>query len=180
MDVSIVDVANLFVFVEAKSLGLKGNETIEELDANSEARERLEAIRGIAAQKVGYVDNYQDAFEKTPAVPKIAIVAGPAGTEQPDLHVRMMSMKFTHKTFAVTGGMCVAAAAAIPGTIVNRIALQNPRFQLAQINVAHPGGMMDVGVNTAQENGEIVIKSTSGFSTARLLMEGIAYYPCSR
>jgi 2-methylaconitate cis-trans-isomerase PrpF len=187
VEVSVVDSSNLFVFVNAESVGLYGNESPEVLDANEQAREYLEIIRGIVAQKLGYVGDYTESFEKTPSVPKIAIVAkasaytsveGKALKETDmNIHVRMMSLKKTHKTFAMTGGMCLAAATVIPGTIVQKIVAENPHFDPSQIKIAHPSGLMDVGVECeTDKNGDVIIRSTSGFRTARLLMKGTAYY----
>lgn len=185
--VSVVDSSNLFIFVRAGELGLKGNELPDELDPDDEARERLEAIRGMVAERLGYVDDFRKAFDLTPAVPKVAVVSGPSdyrttsgecvAASDMDLHVYMMSMKKMHKSFAMTGGMCVAAAAAVPGTVVHGLVSANARFDPARIVLAHPGGVMDVGVNAAETGAGVEIVSTSGFRTARLLMRGTAYYP---
>lgn len=187
VEVSVVDVSNLFIFVRAADLGLRGNELPEELDANETACARLETIRGMVAERLGYVDDYRKAFDVTPAVPKVAVVAGPSdykttsGVEvaaaDMDVHVYMMSMRKMHKNFAMTGGMCVAAATAIPGTVVHRLVADSPRFDAAQITLAHPGGTMDVGVCVSTADGGVEIESTSGFRTARLLVRGAAYYP---
>ena len=180
INVSVVDASNLFIFVEAKSVGLRGNEKVDEIDGNSTVCEHLETIRGMIAEKLGYVDDYKKAFEVTPAVPKIAVVSGsPDGNnamEKVDIYVRMMSMKKTHKTFAMTGGMCVSAASVIPGTVVNAIALQNKSFKPAQITLSHPGGLMDVGVTVDGEKENLKVLSTSGFRTAKFLMQGTAYH----
>lgn len=185
--VSVVDSSNLFVFVDAESVGLIGNESPEVLDANDQAREYLEIIRGFVAQQLDYVEDYTKSFEKTPSVPKIAIISKASAytavegkvfkENDMDIHVRMMSMKKTHKTFAMTGGMCLAAAAAIPGTIVQDIVADNSHFNPYRIKIAHPSGLMDVGVESeTDKDGDITIRSTSGFRTARLLMKGTAYY----
>ena len=187
VDVSVIDASNLFVFVRAADLGLRGNELPEELDINAAVCVQLETIRGMIAERLGYVDDYRDAFEKTPSVPKVAVVSAPSdyrttsgaaiSAEEMNLHVYMMSMKKMHKTFAMTGGMCVAAGTAIPGTVVHDVVSGNTRFNPAQITLAHPGGMMDVGVSACvYTGGEVEIQSTSGFRTARLLMKGAAYY----
>lgn len=187
IDVSVVDASNLFIFVRADSLGLRGNELPDELDANTDACTQLETIRGMIAERLGYVEDYRDAFDKTPSVPKVAVVSTPSdfkttsgaevAAKDMDLHVYMMSMKKMHKTFALTGGMCVAAASVIPDTVVSDIVAESPRFNPKQITLAHPGGTMDVGVEAiAYVNGTVEVDSTSGFRTARFIMEGKAYY----
>ncbi|MFH1674659.1 MAG: PrpF domain-containing protein, partial [Pseudomonadota bacterium] len=53
--VSIVDCGNPVVFVSASSLGLKGTELPEEVDSDNRVLEKLELIRGTAAELVGLV-----------------------------------------------------------------------------------------------------------------------------
>lgn len=174
VDISVVDASNLFIFVRAADLGLRGNETPQELDANQTALDYLETIRGMVAQKLGYAADYRRAAVTSPTVPKIMAVAGPAGDI--DLHVRMMSMQKTHKTLAMTGGMCVAAGCVIPGTILHELMSAHAGFRSEQIAIAHPSGRIAVGVDAVCAEGAVTIRSTSGFRTARPLMEGAAYY----
>jgi len=185
--VSVVDASNLFLFVRSEDVGLRGNELPEELDKNTELCEKLEEIRATFAERFGYVKDKRKAFELSPTVPKIAIIAPPSdytttngdviSAKEMDIHIFMLTMKKMHKTFAMTGGMCAAAAAAVPGTVVNDIILRSQKVIPAQLALANPGGIMDVGVIfETNATGEVKICSTSGFRTARLLMKGEAFY----
>ncbi|WP_418378491.1 PrpF domain-containing protein, partial [Acidaminococcus sp.] len=71
-----------------------------------------------------------------------------------------------------TGAMCTAAAAAIPGTLVNIVLSSD--CQLPEIRIGHGSGTLVCGVET--EKGEVIpfIKETYGYRTARLLMKGVA------
>ena len=112
--VSIVDAANPMVFVKAKDLGLSGIETPEEIDNNQEMLRILEEIRAKAAEKIGMVDDWTKATEKSPAFPMIAFVSPAAaykdfttGKEIKESDVdfvsRLMFMQIMHKTYAGPG-----------------------------------------------------------------------------
>ena len=57
--------------------------------------------------------------------------ATPIGADQVDLVSRMISMGKTHRTFAGTSSMCLAVAAAIPGTVVTLLPAGHCRIACA-------------------------------------------------
>ena len=91
--------------------------------------------------------------------------------EEIDLLSRMMSMQKAHPSYAMTGAMCTAAAAVIPGSIVNQVCSENVDTQF--IRIGHPGGILECGVDYKETSEELMIYDTFGFRTANLLMEGI-------
>ena len=182
VEVSIVDAANPLVFARAKDLGLTGRELPDELNADTEKLELLETVRGLAAVKLGLIEDYTRSAWDTPGIPKMTFVAEAADyvngdgqeikKEQIDLLSRMMSMQKTHPSYAMTGAMCTAAAAVVPGSIVQQVLRPNVDTQF--IRIGHPGGILECGVDY-RENGDCpIIDDTFGFRTANLLMEGIA------
>ena len=182
VEVSIVDAANPLVFARAKDLGLTGRELPDELNANAEKLDLLEAVRGLAAVKLGLIDDYTKSAWETPGIPKMTFVAkaddyvNGDGKEikkdQIDLLSRMMSMQKTHPSYAMTGAMCTAAAAVVPGSIVRQVLPRDVDTQF--IRIGHPGGILECGVDY-RENGPCpIIDDTFGFRTANLLMEGVA------
>lgn len=190
--VSIIDAANLFVFVSAETMGVRGCETVKELTEGFPGlMERLELVRGAAAQQLGYVSDYRKARQETASVPKLMLVA-PAqdytsadgihlSASEMDIQARMISAMKPHPTMAMTGAMCLAAASVVPGSVVNQIFPDVPPQFSRTIRLAHPGGLMEVGVtgSVSSDVGAdcgIVIHSTTGYRTARLLMRGIAFY----
>ncbi|HBM46404.1 MAG TPA: 3-methylitaconate isomerase [Lachnoclostridium sp.] len=182
VEVSIVDAANPLVFVKAKDLGLTGKENPDELNADAAKLEFLETVRGLAAVKLGLIDDYKKSAWETPGIPKMTFVAEPDtyetadGTtiqkEEIDLLSRMMSMQKTHPSYAMTGAMCTAAAAVVPGSVVAQVL--NPDTDTQFIRIGHPGGVLECGVDYRPEEKEPVIEDTFGFRTANLLMEGVA------
>lgn len=184
VQVSIVDAANPLVFVKAADLGLKGTELPAELDSDPAKLDLLEKVRGMAAVKLGLCEDYTRSAWDTPGIPKMTFVAPPAnyttvtGKEIADSDIdllsRMMSMQKTHPTYAMTGAMCTAAAAIVPGSVVQQVLPETVDTQF--IRIAHPGGILEAGVNyTISENGDIDVEDTFGFRTANLLLEGNAY-----
>ncbi len=182
VEVSIVDAANPLVFVRASALGLSGKELPDELDADREKLDLLETVRGLAAVRLGLIEDYKKSAWETPGIPKMTFVAEAddytasdgRSYEKKDIDLlsRMMSMQKTHPSYAMTGAMCTAAAAVIPGSIVNRVLSSDTDTQF--IRIGHPGGILECGVDYS-ENGQIPeIDDTFGFRTANLLMTGTA------
>ena len=185
IEVSLVDSSNPLIFVRASDVGLTGTELPDEIDSNKELLELLETIRGIGAVKLGFVDNYKESAQKSPGVPKLTIVAEPTTyknvkgevIEEKDMDIlgRMMSMQLTHKTYALTGALCTATAANIEGTIVNQVVRKG--FNPESINIAHPGGLMQNGVEChIDEYGKIDVPWVYGYRTSRIIMDGNVYY----
>jgi probable AcnD-accessory protein PrpF len=185
IETSIVDAAMVMAFVRAVDVGLVGTELRPEIDGDVAVLTRLEAIRGAVAVKLGLCANSTEAALVTPALPKIAFVSPPqshrvAGgrniaSTQVDLVARGMSMGRLHHAYEVTGSIATAAAAALPGTLVNQIAGFEPSpFRL--VRIGHTSGSIEVGIRgRAGEDFEIT-SATLG-RTARLIMEGTAYLP---
>lgn len=181
--VSIVDAANPLVFVRAEDVGLKGTELPDELNGRPDILELLERIRGAAAVRMGLISDPGRSAWETPGIPKMTVVAPArsymtAGGErvekdQIDLTVRMMSMQKPHPTLAMTGAMCIAAAAVTEGSIVKEV--MNAETDPLHIRIGHPDGIVEAGVEWENKEGQLKIRDTFGFRTANLLMEGNVY-----
>lgn len=182
VEVSIVDAANPLVFARAKDLGLSGKELPDELNADAEKLDLLEKVRGLAAVKLGLIEDYTRSAWDTPGIPKMTFVAEADDyvngdgkeikKEQIDLLSRMMSMQKTHPSYAMTGAMCTAAAAVIPGSIVAQVLPAGVDTQF--IRIGHPGGILECGVDYRENGACPIIDDTFGFRTANLLLEGTA------
>ena len=182
VEVSIVDAANPLVFVRAKDLGMTGKELPAELEADSEKMDLLEKVRGLAAVKLGLTNDYTRSAWDTPGIPKMTFVAEADSyitsdgkevkKEQIDLISHMMSMQKPHPSYAMTGAMCTAAAAVVPGSIVQQVLSKDTDTQF--IRIGHPAGVLECGVDYSENGSVPVVRDTFGFRTANLLMEGVA------
>lgn len=185
LEVSMVDAANPFVFVRATDLGLKGNETLEEFAGNEALLKKCEEIRSVVAEIMG-IAKKEDATHLSPGVPKIAVVAPPMSYQTPkgkvealeiDLIARMTALQKLHKAYAVTGAVCLGAAAKIDGTIVNEIYRKVQPGNPPAVRVGHPSGTIQVEIETENRNGDLILSKAALARTARLLMDGYVYVP---
>ena len=186
--VSLVDATNPMVFVRATDLGLTGTERPEALDALPGMSLRLEAIRGLAAAKMGLVADPTEVATRSPAVPKVALVSAPAayraldGAEvaasDVDLVGRVVSMGKVHRAFALTGAMCLAVAARIDGTVVREVLTGSGGDGGGDVRLGHPSGVLTVAARVVQTPGEAAVaRSVTVYRTARRLMEGAVLVP---
>lgn len=183
--VSIVDSSNPVIFLNAEDLGLKGTELPSEIDNMKEKLELLEEIRSVCAELIGIVPDRKLALLKSPAYPKICMVTcskdyfnsvgNKINSEDIDIVARMASLQKMHKTFAVTGAICLGAASKINGTIVNDI-ISTKAKDSDLLRIGQPYGPMEVVVE--MENG--VILKESIYRTARKILDGNVYIPYSK
>ena len=182
VEVSIVDAANPLVFARAEDLGLTGKELPVDLDNDPAKLDLLEKVRGEAAVKLGLITDASRSAWETPGIPKMTFVAkaddytASDGKEikkdQVDLLSHMMSMQKTHPSYAMTGAMCTAAAAVVPGSIVQQVLSENTDTQF--IRIGHPSGILECGVDFEEKDGKLEIIDTFGFRTANFLHDGTA------
>lgn len=178
IEVSVVDCSNTMVFIRARDLGIKGNE-LTELNGNKDVMEHIERIRCLAAQKCGFVENWEDARTKSTSVPKVSIISEPQNyinmdknevkADELDICVRAISVGALHKAYPITVSIGTGSAAIIEGTIVNEIAKPSPRQTL--IRLGHASGVTAVDIKM---DGERIVKG-GVTRTARRIMEGYIY-----
>ncbi|MDR0519378.1 MAG: 3-methylitaconate isomerase [Clostridiales Family XIII bacterium] len=188
-EVSLVDAGNPLVFIEAASLGMVGTETPQEIESNAALMATIEKIRSRAAVIFGLVESPEKAAELSPYNPFFAIISKPASYDAPngtsvdagdvDVVSRLLFMLHTHKTYPITGTVCTAAAAMVPGSIVNRVMRQSAA-DAEVLRIGHPGGVIDVDKSCHTEGGEVVIDKIAVGRTARKIMEGTVFVQASR
>ncbi len=164
-EVSIVDAANPVVFVNAAAVGLVGTELPGEIESRSGLVDLLDQLRKIGASCAG--------IPFSPGIPKLVVVSRASdyktsgGLFEPesthDIQARMIAMRTVHRSYAVTAAICTAVAGRISDTIV-------PRLESSVTRIAHPYGVMDVGV---KYDGTRLATARVG-RTARLVMTGMA------
>ncbi|MTH69286.1 3-methylitaconate isomerase [Agromyces bracchium] len=168
---SIVDAAHPYVFVGADAVGIDGSRTVAELDADGALLDRVERIRAAASVLVGAAADADDATRSAPATPRIILVS--AGDDGADVTATAFSMGRVHRALPMTGALCLAAAATIPGTVVDEVAAVRPMHRDGRIRIRHPQGVTEVVVE--QRHGSDPIRSLGVIRTARRLMEGRVY-----
>lgn len=184
--VSFVDSANPSVFVKAEDLGLTGKELPQDTETNPSILEMMEDIRTTAAVMMGLAKSKETA---SLAVPKVAFVAAPQDyptsdgemvhAQEVDLLARTKALAVLHKTYAVTGAICVATAALIEGTVVNEI-VSTMAKELGEVRIGHPSGVLEVFVDIQKQPDNSWKLDRAGVCrTAKPIMEGLVYVPSS-
>lgn len=159
LEVTLIDNGMPCVILDACDLGLRGDESPADLDADDELRARLEKIR-LAA---GPLMNLGDVAEKS--VPKMTIVspARAGGT----IGTRTFIPHRCHEAIGVLGAVSVATACLLQTGPAARLARRTDGEQ-AEISVEHPTG--EFTVIATMKNGQI--KKAAVLRTARKLMDG--------
>ncbi|WP_434050775.1 MAG: PrpF domain-containing protein [Roseibium sp.] len=177
---SLVDAANPVVYVRASDLGKTATEQPGDLDGDVDLMTRIEAVRRAGAIAMGMAATPDDVKRSNP---KVAML-GPASrfrsldgaghdTATHDLNVRLVSMGNFHRAITLTGGMCTAVAAQVPGSLVQEIAGIDGK----DLRVGTPSGVLTVtaDVRIGADGPEALSAGT--FRTQRRMMEGAVLYP---
>lgn len=174
---SLVDAANPAVFVAAADLGKTGVELPDELEKDQIFLDRMEAIRRAASVRMGVTADLE-AAAKVSSVPLVAMVAAPQAAstlsgralapEESDIHVRMLSMRQPHKATPITGAICLAIAARVPGSIPARLR----RAADGPTRIGHPSGMTLVDAAVEGDGPDLRARHGAVYRTARRLFEG--------
>jgi 2-methylaconitate cis-trans-isomerase PrpF len=90
----------------------------------------------------------------------------------------MMSMGQVHRSFALTGAICTAVAATLPGTLVSQAA-QAARGGApeSQVRIGHPSGVLPMTARVERNGDGWAVPVVSGYRTARRLMTGEVVVP---
>jgi 4-oxalomesaconate tautomerase len=159
IEVTLIDNGMPVMIIAAAALGVTGDETCAELDANAALKQRIEALR----LKAGPLMNLGDVSGKP--IPKITLVAPPKHGGA--LNTRTFIPHKCHAAIGVLGAVTVATAAVLPGSVAYDVAVQGSGAERT-ISVEHPSGEFSVAVGM---EGTRVIRAAL-LRTARLLMRG--------
>ncbi|WP_277591175.1 2-methylaconitate cis-trans isomerase PrpF [Pseudomonas chlororaphis] len=182
--VTLLNAGNPTIFVDAARLGLSGTETQEQVNGDSALLARLESIRAHCTVVMGLAESAEEATRLRPHTPKLCFVARPrayqaAGGKQVqpediDVIARILSMGRLHHAITGTGAVAVAVAAALEGTLVNRIVGD---IGDRQVRMGHTAGSVAVGAQTVLEQGRWRVDKAVMSRSARRLMEGWVRIP---
>lgn len=184
VEATLINAGNPTIFVDAARLGLTGTELQGDINGDAKILALAEAVRSHGAVAMGLVKTPQEATEKRPHTPKLSFVAKPAvytasdGRKiEPgsiDLLARVFSMGVLHHAMTGTGAVAIAAAAAIPGTVVSRLA---PVGADGRLKFGHPSGVLTVGAEACEKDGQWAVTKVMMSRSARRLMEGWVRVP---
>ena len=177
IEVSCVDAANPFVFVQLSSidLTLRGDEPASVL---AKLAPKVELIRQSAAVLMGLAPDTITA-SKTRGTPKICLVTDPLPGSNAHIHTRSFSMGQPHPALQLSGAVCLAAACYVSDSIPNRILINNSAVVPERLRLAHNCGAIETSADVVYDKTRpagVEVRSASLFRTARRLACGDAYY----
>lgn len=166
--VSCVDAAVPMAIAAASDFGLTGHESADEINRNQALLDQVERVRCIAGRAMGLGDVAKLEM------PKLTLVAAPAtdGT----ITARYFMPYTCHTAFAVTGAICVGAAAMLPGTVAHDV--NTPGSTPNRVVIEHPSGRIEVMIDVDHAGtSAVAIRSAKLLRTARRLVAGDVYFP---
>lgn len=161
--VTLIDNGMPCVVMKAADVGITGYEDRDSLDANTELKAKIEAIRLAVGERM----NLGDVKEKS--VPKMMLVAPPKNGGA--VTVRSFIPHRAHATIGVLGAVSVATACLIPGSPAAEVA-DIAEGNRKTLSVEHPTGEMSC-VLELDETG--TVKTAALLRTARKLMDGVVF-----
>ena len=184
LEATLINAGNPTVFIDAAVLGLTGTELQGDINSDKALLARAEAIRAAGAVAMGEAASLEEATTTRLHTPKLAFVAKPAAyvasdgrrveSGSIDLLARIFSMGVLHHAMTGTGAVALAAAAAIPGTLVHRVAPAGPD---GRVRFGHPSGTLRVGAEVTRDGDGWSVKRVMMSRSARRLMEGWVRVP---
>tara|TARA_B100001245_G_scaffold234010_1_gene218788 strand:- start:373 stop:1437 length:1065 start_codon:yes stop_codon:yes gene_type:complete len=167
--VTCIDNGMPVVMMEAQDFAIHGDESPEQLEANASLKEKVEAIRLQAGEKM----NLGDVSGKT--VPKMTLVSAPVNNGL--LNTRSFIPHRVHDAIGVLGSVSVATACVIKGAVGNRYLGDDHDY--SALNIEHPTGQFTVAMEVEGEQSAetLNIRRAALLRTARLLMRGEVMIP---
>ena len=171
IDVTCIDNGMPVILLRAADVGRSGYETREQLDADTELKQRLESIRLQAGPKM----NLGDVSQRT--VPKMTLIAEPRNGGA--ISSRTFIPHRCHASIGVLGAVSVASACLIPGSITEGLA-HTPSGDTPRVSVEHPTGEFSVELQLdPTQTGAQRLRGCALLRTARLIFEGRVAIPAS-
>jgi len=160
------------VITYAEAMGKTGYESKAELDSDKTFMEKLEDLRRSAALKMGLGDVSRSIS------PKICMVSKERNGGS--ITSRYFTPFDCHDAHAVSGGLCLAAACLIEGSVAYKVAApvtpEQDTFE-QEIVIEHPSGNIWTSVNIDKSGGSLDFPLASFIRTARPLFEGSVIVP---
>lgn len=183
LEMTLIDAGMPTAIVDAATLGLRGVELPADINADAALLERLEHARTAACVAMGLADSVEAASATRLHTPKLAFVSRPvdhpvaSGHNLPagaaDVTARIVSMGKLHHAMTGTGGISIAAASRVPGTVVSRLGRPSP----GGVRIGHASGTLMLDVELREQEGTWCLLRAALGRTARCLMRGSVHVP---
>ena len=165
VDATLIDNGMPVVVLRAEDVGVRGDESCEELESDSELRSRLEQIRLTAGEMMGLGD------VSGSSIPKVTLISPPRAGGA--VSTRTFIPHRCHRAIGVLGAVSVATACLIPGTPAASVA--GLSGDEAGVRLEHPSGVFDTTLRLRMEGDTPRVESAGIVRTARKLMDGVVF-----
>ena len=172
IDVTCIDNGMPLVLFKASDMGRTGYETAEALNADTELKTRIEALRLQVSVLMGLGDVSRKNY------PKMTLIAPPL--DGGALSTRSFIPHVCHDAIGVLAAVTVGTACVLQGTVCEGVAVLQAGAQQA-LSVEHPTGEFSVVLQTQKADvpGGGEVTQAALLRTARLIMRGEAMVPAS-
>lgn len=171
VEATLIDNGMPVVVMRASDFGKTGRESPAELEADTELKARVEAVR-LAAGRLMHLG---DVTKKT--VPKMCLVSPP--TNGGVVSTRNFIPHKVHKAIGVFGAVSVATACAYPGTVAAEVAGGGAQLGERSLEIEHPTGFFTVEMMLVDQGGKPRVERSALLRTARALMAGDVFVPAA-
>jgi 2-methylaconitate cis-trans-isomerase PrpF len=188
IEVSVIDAANLCIFVRVEDVGIDPLTGVEELQADAQLIDRLEAIRAAVSRDIGFITEGDVTEEMKVRVNPLLFAVAPPTTYKAlnnfvvdeadhDILSRSMARRAFSKAHPGTGSIGTSVACGIEGTIAQEAYRGKAmRGKSYSVRIGHPGGHLEVRAKLdAISNQPPMLESAILGRTARVIMDGRAY-----
>ncbi len=169
IDVTCIDNGMPMVLFRAQDLGCTGLETPAQLNADQALKARIEALRLLAAQRMGLGDVSARNY------PKMTLVSAPhAGGA---INTRCFIPHVCHEAIGVLAAVTVGTACVLEGSVTQGLA-QLPAGRCKRVSIEHPSGEFTVELALDPHDPQKVVRAAL-LRTARLIMRGEVMVPAA-
>src|SRR3974390_226334 len=177
--VSCVDVAVPMVIARASDFGRDVQDRIETFDTDKALMEKLRHVWTQAGLCMGLKKRNGEAetaheLDKNETVPKVCLIGPPKGDG--NITVRYFTPQAGHRSLAISGGCCLAAATLVPGTVAYDEARNVTRlgtdFAEVKVEIENPAGVLDALIDARISTLGVEIAKAAYQRSAQILLAG--------
>jgi len=177
--VSCVDVAVPMVIARASDFGRDVQDRIETFDTDKALMEKLRHVWTQAGLCMGLKKRNgepmtADELANSETIPKVCLIGPPKGDG--NITVRYFTPQAGHRSLAISGGCCLAAATLVPGTVAYDEARNVTRlgtdFAEVKVEIENPAGVLDALIDARISTLGVEIAKAAYKRSAQILLAG--------
>ena len=177
--VSCVDVAVPMVIARAADFGKTAQEPVEALEADGEFMAALRTLWVEAGLRMGLktADGRvmtAEELAESETIPKVCIVGPSLGSGH--IAVRYFTPQTAHRSLAVSGGCCLAAAVLIPGSVAHELARGLPPvsddFAEVDVGIEDPARILEATIQARRLPSGLDVRKAAYRRSTQILLRG--------